>query len=113
VLRVESGGDHALVGAIKTDWRSAPLGEADRVMLEYAEKLTRTPSAMTRADLDGLRGHFSEEQAYDIVVITCLFNLMDRAADAFGVELDPMLLQLARSARDGEALSEVAAPRRS
>lgn len=82
-------------------------------MLEYAEKLTRTPSAMTRADLDGLRRHFSEEQAYDIVVITCLFNLMDRAADAFGVELDPMLLQLARSARDGEALSEVAAPRRS
>jgi len=113
VLRVESGGDHALVGAIKTDWRSAPLGEADRVMLEYAEKLTRTPSAMTRADLDGLRGHFSEEQAYDIVVITCLFNLMDRAADAFGVKLAPMLLQLARSAPDGEALSEVAAPRRS
>ena len=113
MLRVESGGDHALVGAIKTDWRSAPLGEADRAMLEYAEKLTLTPSATTRADLDGLRRHFSEEQAYDIVVITCLFNFMDRAADAFGVELDPMLLQLARSAPDGEALGEVAAPRRS
>jgi len=53
------------------------------------------------------------EQAYDIVVITCLFNFMDRAADAFGVELDPMLLQLARSAPDGESLGEVAAPRRS
>ena len=113
MLRVESGGDHALVGAIKRDWRSAPLGEADRAMLEYAEKLTRAPSAMTRADLDDLRRHFSEAQAYDIVVITCLFNFMDRAADAFGVELDPMLAQLARSAPDGEALTEVAAPRRS
>ena len=99
MLRVESGGDHALVGAIKTDWRSAPLGEADRAMLEYAEKLTRTPSAMTRADLAGLRRHFSEEQAYDIVVITCLFNFMDRAADAFGVDLDPMLLHRAIGAR--------------
>jgi hypothetical protein len=113
VLRVESRGDHALVGAIKSDWRSAPLGEGDRAMLEYAEKLTRTPSAMTRANLEGLRSHFSEEQVYDIVVIACLFNFMDRAADAFGVELDPMLLQLARSAPDGEALGEVAAPRRS
>jgi hypothetical protein len=113
VLRVESRGDHALVGAIKNDWRRAPLGTADRTMLEYAEKLTRTPSAMTRADLDGLRRYFSEEQAYDIVVITCLFNFMDRAADAFGVELDPMLLQLAQSAPDGEALGEVAASKRS
>lgn len=113
MLRVESGGDHALVGAIKSDWRSALLGEADRAMLEYAEKLTRTPSALTRADLDGLRRHFSEEQVYDIVVIACLFNFMDRAADAFGVELDPMLLQLARSAPDGEALGDVAAAKRS
>jgi alkylhydroperoxidase family enzyme len=42
--------------------------------------------------LDGLRRHFFEEQVYDIIVITCLFNFMDRAADAFGVELDPVLL---------------------
>ena len=82
-------------------------------MLEYAEKLTRTPSALTRADLDGLRRHFSEEQVYDIVVIACLFNFMDRAADAFGVELDPTLLRLARSAPDGEALGDVAAAKRS
>ena len=82
-------------------------------MLEYADKLTRTPSTMTCADLDGLRRHFSEEQVYDIVVITCLFNFMDRAADAFGVELDLMLLQLARSAPVGVALGEVAAAKRS
>ena len=113
MLRVESGGDHALVSAIKSDWRSAPLGEADRAMLEYAEKLTRTPSALTRADLDGLRRHFSEEQVYDIVVIACLFNFMDRAADAFGVELDATLRARARSAPEGEALGEAAAGKRS
>jgi alkylhydroperoxidase family enzyme len=98
---------------MKEDWRSAPLAEADRAMLAYAEKLTRTPSAMTRADLDELRRHFTEEQAYDIVVIACLFNFMDRAADAFGVELDPRLLERARSAPEGEALGEVAAAKRS
>jgi hypothetical protein len=36
-----------------------------------------------------------------------------RAADARGVELDPMLGRLARSAPDGKALTDVAASRRS
>ncbi|HLK87102.1 MAG TPA: hypothetical protein VKT27_11405 [Candidatus Binataceae bacterium] len=113
MLRVESGGEHALVQAIKENWRGAALGEADRAMLAYAEKLTRTPWAMTRADLDELRRHFTEEQAYDIVVIACLFNFMDRAADAFGVELDATLRARARSAPEGEALGEAAAGKRS
>jgi hypothetical protein len=112
VLRVVSGGNDGLVGAIKTDWRMAPVNEDDRAMLEYAEKLTRTPSSMTKADLDRLRQHFSEEQVYDIVVIACLFNFMDRAADAFGVELDPALSRRAQSSSEGEALTEVAAERR-
>lgn len=97
---------------LKRDWRSAKLSEANRAMLEYAEKLTVKPSAMTKADLDGLRQHFSEEQAFDIVIIACLFNFMDRLADAFGVELDPILSRLARSSPEGEALEEVAASTR-
>jgi alkylhydroperoxidase family enzyme len=84
-----------------------------RAMLAYAEKLTVNPSAMTKKDLDGLREHFSEDQAFDIVIIACLFNFMDRIADAFGVELDPILSQLARLSPEGEALAEVAASTRS
>jgi len=82
-------------------------------MLSYSEKLTLNPSAMTKADLDGLRVHFSEEQAFDIVIIACLFNFMDRLADAFGVELDPMLAQMAKNAPDGEAIPELSAQTRS
>ncbi|HTQ24818.1 MAG TPA: hypothetical protein VMI09_08980 [Candidatus Binataceae bacterium] len=40
-------------------------------------------------------------------------DFMDRVTDALGVELDPMLLQLARPAPAGEVLTEVVAPRRS
>lgn len=82
-------------------------------MLAYAEKLTLNPSAMTRSDLDDLRKHFTEEQVFDIVIITCFFNFMDRIADGFGVELDPMMSRLAASAPEGEALTEVAARVRS
>jgi hypothetical protein len=97
---------------MKHDWRSAPLSEADRAMLTYAEKLTVSPSSMTLGDLNDLRAHFSEEQALDIVTIASLFNFIDRVADALGVELDPMMKQMAESAPDGEALTEVAAPMR-
>lgn len=82
-------------------------------MLAYAEKLTVNPSQMTKADLDGLRRHFSEEQSYDIVLITSLFNFIDRIADAFGVELDAFTKHMAGAAPEGEALKERAASERS
>ncbi len=81
-------------------------------MLSYAEKLTVSPSSMSLDDLNDLRAHFSEEQALDIVTIASLFNFIDRVADALGVELDPMMKQMAQAAPDGEALTEVAAPMR-
>ncbi len=98
---------------MKSDWRSAPLSDADRVMLAYVEKLTLNPSQMTKADLAGLRSHFSEGQAYDIVLIASLFNFIDRIADAFGVELDAFTKQMATAAPEGEALKELAASERS
>ncbi len=82
-------------------------------MLAYAEKLTLMPSALSEADLDGLRAHFSEAQALDIVTIASLFNFIDRIADALGVELDAMTQHMATSSPEGEALTEVAAPMRS
>src|SRR5215469_2277557 len=108
-----SNGANELVAAVKRDWRTAPLSDADRVMLAYAEKLTMNPSAMTQPDLDGLRQHFSEEQAYDIVLIASLFNFIDRIADAFGVQLDAFTQQMASASPEGEALPELAASRRS
>ena len=101
-----------MVALLKRDWRSAPLSEADRAMLAYAEKLTVNPSSMTKADLDDLRRHFSEEQAYDIVLIASLFNFIDRIADAFGVELDAFTKHMANAAPEGEALGELAASHR-
>ncbi len=102
-----------MVATLKRDWRSAPLSEADRVMLAYAEKLTVNPSRLTKSDLEELRGHFSEEQCYDIVLIASLFNFIDRIADAFGVELDAFTRHMAHASPEGEALTERAASERS
>ena len=108
-----SNGANELVAAVKRDWRSAPLSGADRAMLAYAEKLTMNPSALTQAELDGLRSHFSEEQVYDIVLIASLFNFIDRIADAFGVQLDAFTQHMASASPEGEALKQLAASHRS
>jgi len=94
LLRVETG-NHTLVKHLKTDPANAPLDPQDKAMIDCALKLTREPATMKREDLECLQQYgFSEEQTVDIVLITCLFNFMDRLADGLGVELDPFMQKL-------------------
>lgn len=59
-------------------------------MLEFCEKLTRTPSAMSAADVDHLRGlGFDDGAVHDIVQVTALFNYYDRLADGMGIDPEP------------------------
>ena len=80
---------------LKTDPANAPLDPQDKAMIDFALKLTREPAKMKREDLEFLQQYgFSEEQTVDIVLITCMFNFMDRLADGLGVELDPFMQKL-------------------
>jgi len=80
----------ALVANIKTDYTTAPLTPADRRMLDFAVKLTATPRAMTREDVESLRAAgFSDRAIHDIVQVTGLFAYYNRLADGLGIELEP------------------------
>jgi uncharacterized peroxidase-related enzyme len=80
----------ALVEAVKTDYRKAPLNNADRAMLDYVVKLTLRPAEMTRDDVRRLRGHgFDDTAIYDIAQITALFAYYNRLADGLGIEDEP------------------------
>lgn len=58
-------------------------------MLEYAIKLTRTPHAVTRADVDRLRAAgFDDTGVLDVCQIVCYYNYVNRLADGLGVELE-------------------------
>lgn len=79
--------DDKLVGAISSDYTRAELSPQDRAMLDYAAKLTRTPWAMTRDDLEELRrAGFRETQVVAITHIAAHFNYMNRIADALGAQ---------------------------
>ncbi len=59
-------------------------------MLDYAVKLTMTPSRITRDDVEKLREQgFDDVAIHDIAQITALFNYFDRLADGLGIDPEP------------------------
>jgi len=77
----------AVVAAAKSDWRRAPLPPVDRALCEYAEKLSRTPSAAGRADVEALRAAGLDDRAiHDAVQVIAYFNYINRVADALGTD---------------------------
>jgi uncharacterized peroxidase-related enzyme len=82
--------DDDLLERIERDWRSAALEPRRHAMLAYAEKLTRSPSTVTRADVETLRKvGFSDRDVLEIVEVTAYFAYVNRIADGLGVELEP------------------------
>ncbi len=77
------------VQQLQTDYTQAVLSDADRVMLDYAAKLTLTPTAIREADVQALREHgFNDRAILDIVQITAYFAYVNRIADGLGVSLE-------------------------
>jgi uncharacterized peroxidase-related enzyme len=75
------------VEAVRNDYRQGPLNEADRAMLDFAVKLTRSPNSMTREDVEALRAAgFSDTAIHDIVQITGFFAYYNRLAEGLGIE---------------------------
>jgi uncharacterized peroxidase-related enzyme len=85
------------VEAVKSDWRRADLSKGDRLLCEYAVKLTRSPSECSRADVEALRAAgFDDRAIHDAVQVVSYFNYINRVADALGT--DPEDFYPARSA---------------
>ena len=58
-------------------------------MLRYALKLTESPAAMTRDDVEELRTvGFTDEDILAIVEVTAYYAYVNRIADGLGVSLE-------------------------
>ena len=79
--------DEALVRALMTEPATAPLDGADRVLIAYALKLTRTPREVCQSDVEALRAAgLSEEEIFEAAFVTAYFNYTNRVAEGLGVE---------------------------
>ncbi|MEK7863194.1 MAG: hypothetical protein AAB295_08025 [Chloroflexota bacterium] len=65
------------------------LGDADRAMLAYVEKLTLRPGTVEREDVEALRAAgFSDQAIGDVAINAALFAFMNRVVDGLGGRLD-------------------------
>jgi uncharacterized peroxidase-related enzyme len=78
-----------LVQALQEDYRTAPIDEADRTMLDYVVQLTRDATKISKGDHEKLRAAgFDDKAILQITLIASWFNYINRVADALGVGRD-------------------------
>ncbi len=73
--------------AVQMDYRTAGLSPREIALLDFAVKLTRSPSGVRNDDLEALRGHdLTDEQIVDAVHCISYFNFINRVLDGLGVD---------------------------
>ena len=81
--------NNELVEALQKDYRSAPISEQDRTMLDYVVKLTKDATRVSSDDHAKLRAvGFDDRGILQITLIASWFNYINRVADALGVGRD-------------------------
>jgi uncharacterized protein YciW len=74
------------------------LSDAEYAMLEFAEKLTLTPSNMRQTDVQKLRDvGWTDRDILDIVHVCAYFNFRVRVVDGLGLEVADWQIQRARA----------------
>jgi uncharacterized peroxidase-related enzyme len=75
-----------MVRALEEDYKSAPISEQDRVMLDYVVQVTKDATHISPADHERLRSvGFDDKAILQITLIASWFNYINRVADALGV----------------------------
>lgn len=70
-----------------SNWqKSARFDDLDRLVLEYAEGMTRTPAQVSDELFARLREHFDERQIVALTMTIAMENLYNRSNHALGVE---------------------------
>ena len=79
--------DDELKSRLTSDWRTANLSEINRLILGYAETVTREPWTVDRDYVEHLkRSGLSDQTIHDTVAVAAYFAFVNRLADGLGVE---------------------------
>jgi uncharacterized peroxidase-related enzyme len=81
--------DEKMVEALRKDYRTAPISEQDKAMLDYVVKLTKDATKCSPEDHKKLRAvGFDDQGILQITLIAAWFNYINKVADALGVGRD-------------------------
>jgi uncharacterized peroxidase-related enzyme len=82
--------DPVLGELMAMNYRAARLGRRQRVMLDFAVKLTAEPWAIEEDDRKALRdAGFSDRDIWDIAAVASFFNMSNRVASATDMRPNP------------------------
>ena len=74
------------MAALEEDYRTAPISEQERVMLDYVVQMTRDATRISPTYHERLRAvGFDDKGILQITLIAAWFNYINRVADALGV----------------------------
>lgn len=78
--------DDDLVAALRSDYKSAPITDAERVMCDYVVQLTKDATKIHPGYHERLRASgFDDRGILQITLIASWFNYINRVADALGI----------------------------
>ena len=78
--------DPVLVDVLLSNYRYADLDPRDRVMLDFAVKVTQTPERCSEEDVTALRdAGYGDEDILHIAELTAIFNFNGRISNALGL----------------------------
>lgn len=96
--------DRALVDAVLTDYRTAPIDDREKALFAFIEKMNRESSRLQQEDIDKVKAAgWSDEALYDAITVCALFNFYNKWIDATGVSDMPA----AAYAASGQRLATV------
>ena len=84
-----------MVRALESDYRTAPISEQVRTMLDYVVQVTKDATRISPKDHERLRAvGLDDKGILQITLIASWFNYINRVADALGVGRDELASSL-------------------
>jgi uncharacterized peroxidase-related enzyme len=78
--------DDNLIEALRADYKTAPITEAEMAMCDYVVQLTKDATKIHPAYHENLRAKgFDDTAILQITLIASWFNYINRVADALGI----------------------------
>ena len=75
-----------LIQQLVEDFDTAAVDAKLKPVFAYLRKLTLTPTRMTQADADAVyAAGWNERALYDVVLVCCLYNFMNRFVEGLGL----------------------------
>jgi 4-carboxymuconolactone decarboxylase len=96
ILRIRAK-DPCIADQIAVNYRKADITERQRVMLDFAMKVSQSAHLVCEADFALLKSHgFDEEDAWDMAGIAAFFGMSNRLANMSNMRANPEFYSMGR-----------------